>query len=99
MAGVTAASSIADALKTQAEHHFLVEGHTDTQGTDKINDALSTRRANAVRDYLVVRGVAAAAITATGSGSRRPVADNKTAEGRAMNRRVEIVVDKVPASD
>jgi len=87
-------NQVADALKTQAEHHFTVEGHTDNQGTDVINDELSNRRANAVRDYLVVRGVAAAAITAQGVGSTRPVADNKTTEGRAMNRRVEIVVDR-----
>jgi outer membrane protein OmpA-like peptidoglycan-associated protein len=83
---------VAEALKTQAEHHFSVEGHTDNQGTDKINDELSTRRANAVRDYLIVHGVAAAAISAQGFGSTRPVADNKSPEGRAMNRRVEIVV-------
>lgn len=89
-------NEVAEALKTQAEHHFSVEGHTDNQGTDRVNDDLSTRRANAVRDYLVVRGVSAAAITATGFGSRRPVADNRTVEGRAMNRRVEIVVDKAP---
>jgi len=85
-------NQVADALKTQAEHHFVVEGHTDNQGTDKINDDLSQRRANSVRDYLVVHGVAAGAITATGYGSKRPVGDNRTAEGRAMNRRVEIVV-------
>lgn len=83
---------VAEALKTQAEHHFTVEGHTDNQGTDKINDDLSARRANAVRDYLIVHGVAAAAITAQGYGSRRPVGDNRTTEGRAMNRRVEIIV-------
>jgi outer membrane protein OmpA-like peptidoglycan-associated protein len=87
-------NQVADALKTQAEHHFTIEGHTDNQGTDAINNDLSNRRANAVRDYLVVRGVAAAAITAQGVGSTRPVADNKTTEGRAMNRRVEIVVDR-----
>ena len=87
-------NQVADALKTQAEHHFTVEGHTDNQGTDAINNDLSNRRANAVRDYLVVRGVAAAAITAQGVGSTRPVADNKTTEGRAMNRRVEIIVDR-----
>src|SRR5678815_317652 len=87
-------NQVADALKTQAEHHFTVEGHTDNQGTDAINNDLSNRRANAVRDYLVVRGVAAAAITAHGVGSTRPVADNKTTEGRAMNRRVEIIVDR-----
>ncbi len=89
-------NQVADALKTQAEHHFSVEGHTDNQGTDRINDQLSTRRANAVRDYLVVRGVSPAAITATGFGSSKPVGDNQTAEGRAMNRRVEIIVDKTP---
>jgi outer membrane protein OmpA-like peptidoglycan-associated protein len=87
---------VADALKSQAEHHFTVEGHTDNQGTEAINSKLSTRRANAVRDYLISHGVAVAAITATGFGASRPVGDNRTAEGRAMNRRVEIVVDKVP---
>jgi outer membrane protein OmpA-like peptidoglycan-associated protein len=87
-------NQVADALKTQAEHHFTVEGHTDNQGTDAINNDLANRRANAVRDYLVVRGVATEAITAQGVGSTRPVADNKTTEGRAMNRRVEIVVDR-----
>ncbi|HET7504283.1 MAG TPA: OmpA family protein [Kofleriaceae bacterium] len=92
----TQLDQVADALKSQAEHHFSVEGHTDNQGTDAVNDKLSTRRANAVRDYLVTHGVAPAAITATGFGSSRPVGDNKTAEGRAMNRRVEIIVDKVP---
>jgi outer membrane protein OmpA-like peptidoglycan-associated protein len=87
-------NQVADALKTQAEHHFVVEGHTDNQGTDAINNELSTRRANAVRDYLVVRGVASEAITAQGFGSTRPVGDNKNPEGRAMNRRVEIIVDR-----
>jgi outer membrane protein OmpA-like peptidoglycan-associated protein len=85
-------NQVADALKTQAEHHFVIGGHTDTQGTDSINDELSARRANAVREYLVVRGVAADAISAQGFGSHQPISDNKTTEGRAMNRRVEIIV-------
>lgn len=85
---------VAAALETQAEHHFTVEGHTDSTGTDAINDALSTRRANAVRDYLIAKGVPADAISAHGYGSTRPVADNTTEEGRTMNRRVEIVVDR-----
>jgi outer membrane protein OmpA-like peptidoglycan-associated protein len=89
-------NQVADALKTQAEHHFSVEGHTDNQGSDRINDELSLKRANAVREYLVVRGVAPGAISATGFGSTRPVGVNKTPEGRAMNRRVEIIVDKQP---
>jgi len=87
-------NQVADALKTQAEHHFVIGGHTDTTGTDQINDDLSTRRANAVRDYLIVRGVSADAISAKGFGSHLPVADNQSTEGRAMNRRVEIIVDK-----
>jgi outer membrane protein OmpA-like peptidoglycan-associated protein len=90
----TQLNQVADALKTQAEHHFLVGGHTDNQGNDRINDELSTQRANAVRDYLIVRGVSADAITAQGFGSHQPIADNHTTEGRAMNRRVEIIVDK-----
>jgi outer membrane protein OmpA-like peptidoglycan-associated protein len=85
---------VADALKTQAEHHFVVGGHTDTTGTDPVNDELSTKRANAVRDYLIVHGVSADAISAKGYGSHVPVADNHTTEGRAMNRRVEIIVDR-----
>ena len=89
---------VADALKTQAEHHFVVGGHTDTQGTDQINDSLSTQRANAVRDYLIARGVSADAITAQGFGSHQPIGDNLTTEGRAMNRRVEIIVNKDTAT-
>ncbi len=86
-------NKVADALKTQAEHHFRVEGHTDNQGTATVNDALSQRRADAVRDYLIVRGVSADAITAVGMGSGKPVASNGNPEGRAMNRRVEIIVE------
>ena len=86
-------NQVADALKTQAEHHFIVGGHTDNQGTDLINDDLSARRATAVREYLVVRGVAASAISAQGFGSHQPIGENTTTEGRAMNRRVEIIVD------
>ena len=85
---------VADALKTQAERHFTVEGHTDSQGTAAVNADLSARRANAVRDYLITRGVSADAISAQGFGSQRPIGDNKSTEGRAMNRRVEIIVDR-----
>lgn len=87
-------NQVADTLKAQAEHHFTIEGHTDSTGSNAINDALSTKRANAVRDYLIVHGVSADAISAQGMGSSHPVGDNKTTEGRAMNRRVEIIVDR-----
>jgi outer membrane protein OmpA-like peptidoglycan-associated protein len=71
---------------------FTVEGHTDNTGTVAANNELSLRRAIAVRDYLIGQGVAASSIDVAGLGSSRPVADNATADGRARNRRVEIVV-------
>jgi outer membrane protein OmpA-like peptidoglycan-associated protein len=67
-------------------------GHTDSTGTDAINNPLSVNRAASTRDYLVARGVAASRIAIDGRGSREPVADNNTVEGRATNRRVEIFV-------
>ncbi|MGZ3416879.1 MAG: OmpA family protein [Polyangiales bacterium] len=85
---------VADALKTQTERHFVVEGHTDTQGTESANQILSQKRAEAVREYLIVHGVAPDSISAVGKGQLQPIADNKTVEGRAMNRRVEIVIQK-----
>jgi outer membrane protein OmpA-like peptidoglycan-associated protein len=71
---------------------IVVEGHTDSQGSETFNLDLSQRRAQAVRDYLASHGVAQDRIRAEGLGFSRPIADNKTSEGRANNRRVEIVV-------
>ena len=69
-----------------------ITGHTDNRGSDAINNPLSVNRADATRDYLVTRGVALNRIAIDGRGSREPIASNNTAEGRAMNRRVEIFV-------
>ena len=88
-------SSVAEALKSQEDRQIVVEGHTDSQGTDTFNQELSRARAQSVRDYLVSRGVPADHIRAEGYGSSRPVADNGTAEGRANNRRVEIIVQPI----
>lgn len=66
----------------------VVEGHTDSVGNDDYNLKLSQRRADAVRKYLVDKGVAGSRLTAKGLGETQPVADNGTAEGRAQNRRV-----------
>ncbi|HEU4619745.1 MAG TPA: OmpA family protein [Gammaproteobacteria bacterium] len=71
---------------------FVVEGHTDNVGSDATNKELSLRRAIAVRDYLIGQGVAASKIDVEGFGSSRPVGDNSTADGRARNRRVDIVI-------
>jgi outer membrane protein OmpA-like peptidoglycan-associated protein len=69
-----------------------VEGHTDSVGSDAFNQGLSERRADSVRNYLVQQGVPAASITSAGFGKTSPVATNDTAEGRQMNRRVELIV-------
>ena len=67
-------------------------GHTDSVGADGYNQALSIRRAESVKAYLVSKGVDKSRIYTEGKGEKQPVADNKTAEGRAKNRRVEIEV-------
>ncbi len=75
---------------------FEVEGHTDSTGSDQTNQELSTKRAIAVRDYLIGQRVAASSIDAEGLASSHPIADNSTADGRARNRRVEIVITGGP---
>jgi outer membrane protein OmpA-like peptidoglycan-associated protein len=72
--------------------HVTIIGHTDSTGSDAINNPLSINRAAATRDYLSARGVSTARVAIDGRGSREPIADNGTATGRAMNRRVEIFV-------
>jgi outer membrane protein OmpA-like peptidoglycan-associated protein len=67
-----------------------IVGHTDSTGSDAINDPLSLERARTVSNYLQDRGVPASRLEIAGRGSREPVADNTTPEGRAQNRRVEI---------
>jgi outer membrane protein OmpA-like peptidoglycan-associated protein len=84
---------VATAL-TDRKENIVVEGHTDSRGSDSYNLDLSERRAQSVRDYLVTRGVSANHCRAVGYGESRPVADNRTAEGRANNRRVEIVIER-----
>lgn len=87
-------NEVADALiKGNPDANITVEGHTDSQGQRQYNMELAKKRADAVRDQLVSRGVAADRIKSVGIGPDRPVADNKTAEGRANNRRVEIIVE------
>jgi outer membrane protein OmpA-like peptidoglycan-associated protein len=74
------------------DRNVMVEGYADSQGTDSYNLALSQRRADAVRTYLVEHGYPTDRVLARGMGEERPIADNATSEGRANNRRVEIVL-------
>jgi outer membrane protein OmpA-like peptidoglycan-associated protein len=85
-------NEVAEALKTQAGHDIVVEGHTDSQGSSTSNMDLSQKRADVVRDYLVKRGIETGRIRGQGIGQNRPIADNSSPEGRANNRRVEIIV-------
>lgn len=95
----TSLDKIADALKDQADSQISVEGHTDAQGSETKNLELSQQRAEHVRDYLVSHGVPQDRIKAEGFGASRPIADNKTSEGRASNRRVELVVQPTGAGE
>lgn len=71
---------------------IAVTGHTDNVGTDAVNQRLSLRRAQAVKQYLASHGIDAAKIQTTGRGKTKPVADNKTVQGRGRNRRVEVEI-------
>lgn len=82
--------AFANGLGAQPQMIVRIVGHTDSTGSDAVNDPLSLRRAESVRNYLTDRGVGAGRIEVAGRGSREPVASNDTAEGRAKNRRVEI---------
>src|SRR5688572_966424 len=84
---------VAKALLEQSFKTITVEGHTDSRGSPSKNQTLSQDRAESVRSYLVSRGLPADKTKAMGHGASRPVADNDSPDGRANNRRVEIVVE------
>jgi outer membrane protein OmpA-like peptidoglycan-associated protein len=89
--------NLADFMAQFPQTTTVVEGHTDSVGTDAYNQGLSERRANAVRDVLVNQyGVTGSRVNSVGYGETRPVADNATDAGRAINRRVEAEVEARP---
>ena len=90
---------IADNLLQYPNSLIDVMGHTDSTGSDQYNMDLSQRRADAVANYLVMRGVPRTRIATVGYGERYPVADNATAEGRSRNRRVELKITPVTQED
>jgi outer membrane protein OmpA-like peptidoglycan-associated protein len=85
-------------LDVSPPRNLIVEGYTDSQGSESYNQGLSQRRADAVRDYLVQKGYPADHIQTRGMGEGSPIASNASAEGRANNRRVEIVIEHEMAS-
>lgn len=85
-------NQLAATMRQYGETTIVVAGHTDSTGQAAYNQALSERRAAAVRDYLVSQGVSPSRIQTVGYGMRQPVASNATEAGRAQNRRVELII-------
>ncbi|HEY6004534.1 MAG TPA: OmpA family protein [Anaeromyxobacter sp.] len=91
--GVSELSKVGDIIAKYSDDRVRIEGHTDSVGDAKHNQALSERRAAAVKTVLVSRGVQEGQITVVGFGETKPVADNASADGRSKNRRVELHID------
>ena len=83
-------------LNQNPNRNVEIEGHTDSVGADDYNQALSQRRADSVKSFLVQRGISGARLSASGMGEHRPVAANESASGRQQNRRVEIIIGNPP---
>jgi len=88
----TVLDPFAASLKDDPKAQLTIIGHTDSTGSEAVNNPLSVQRAQSVRDYLAARGVASTRIQIDGRGEREPVADNNSDTGRAKNRRVEILL-------
>ncbi|MEO0061717.1 MAG: putative lipoprotein YiaD precursor [Pseudomonadota bacterium] len=95
----TSLDNVAQSMVTYPNSLVDVMGHTDSTGSDAYNLDLSRRRAEAVGNYLVMRGIARARVATTGYGEQYPVADNTTEAGRAKNRRVEIRITPITQAD
>ena len=90
-------SKVQRAIRTLGAPSVVIEGHTDSTGTDALNEHLSQKRAEAVREYFIANGTLPKnKITSVGYGSKRPLASNETARGRAINRRIDIIVTPEP---
>ena len=87
-------SRVSQVLNQYPDTNIQVAGHTDSTGSDKVNQELSQKRADAVRNYLIANGFPAENIQAVGYGSSKPIGDNATSKGRQANRRVEIYAQK-----
>jgi OOP family OmpA-OmpF porin len=86
--------SVASYLKSKSLLKIEIAGHTDNKGNESINQSLSEKRAQAVGDYLIVKGIEPSRITFKGFGSQKPITTNDTEEGRKLNRRVEFMLSR-----
>lgn len=91
-ASKSALHNFANTLKSNADTYIKIVGHTDNTGNVDYNQTLSEKRAKSVDDYLLQQGINRDRMTFEGKGIHEPIADNKTVEGRALNRRVEILI-------
>jgi len=90
-------SKVQRAIRSFDEPNVVIEGHTDSTGPDVINEPLSQQRAEAVREYFVAnKTLPSREIIAVGYGSKQPLASNETEEGRAVNRRIDVVIRPLP---
>jgi outer membrane protein OmpA-like peptidoglycan-associated protein len=94
----TTIDRLAQFMRDYPERSVRIEGHTDSVGSDETNQALSERRAAAVGDALVGRGIETQRVAILGVGEARPVATNDTVAGRQQNRRVEVIVSDTAGS-
>lgn len=91
-AGQEELRTLAARIKTIDIEHIDIAGHTDSSGADAYNQDLSVRRANSVKNFLIDQGIDPRIMSTIGYGESRPIADNRTSEGRAQNRRVEVTL-------
>ncbi len=85
-------SKLADILKKYPDSNILVTGHTDSDGSENYNQTLSEKRAQSVSDYTMYKGISPSRLSTVGLGETEPVASNDTADGKQLNRRVEIAI-------
>lgn len=96
--GTANLDKLATFLSAYPDRQVVIEGYTDSLGSDEYNDGLSQRRADAVKSYLVHLGINSQRLSATGRGKSDPVADNASADGRQQNRRVNVTIANAPVA-
>ena len=85
-------NNVVSILKKNPKYNLKIEGYTDSQGDDNMNLELSKKRAKAVKNYLIDKGITETRLSSMGFGETKPIANNKTSKGRAENRRVELTI-------